>query len=873
MSLTLSAGKASSDHGSESSFGGLGSVGSNFGGEGSALGSERSGTSASAAKHAALAKLRERQAKCVRAIKQKGDGTSSVTLQMHPESFRRSATEGVACLSREVTLNSVASDSVAEQRPSESNLQEILRSVEELRSQQNSASGASDKLLELASSTGDACKDNSEQISAAVRQLESQSQHIQVLIDAGQKVEALAPALDRLAEEEQSRQVELRQLLEADFTAAAESSRQASQEISSKLEIISSSISSQADLMSRIRDQEQQSHEANSERSSGHQAKLEALGASLQDLKESQKFVELSKALENQARQLESLTAEETGRQLEALSRALEKQGRQVDAIRDQEAGQQLQELQRAFESQTRQVESLRAQEASHMAETQRMLETTATQLGKLAAQETGQHLLELQRLVETQLRSIESLRSQDLGQQITDLRKAWDQQSSQLQETLRSHDPTQRFGDVKRALEIHESLLAEFKPTVQGMSSSLDALAGTVSSQGSQLEDAANQGQQQSESCLAALKELQRTLEGRIEELEVQCKAPSEKLLEIQQALSAQASSLDELKTTGAQGKSELRHGLDEAQGSLVQLREVLSTQTQVFETLRVEEAAHDRLSTVIEQLQSSRVELAGVIQSVNTQDNRLQNLSSEISSQQLATQAVFCELKEALSAQQPVVQSASSGETQDAVSSVRTTVDAHACQLRDLAAEMALHHQIHLKELQDMKAGLALQAECDGLKLELQASRNIQTNMDSNEKNWEVERKCFREQVERLEEREMVLVKQLQDAMVTMPPETPAADPALKESQVRMVRLGGRAVPLSLAALAAVLFVGMLLRAAVSGKSGDKRQPFRRNSGRAFLGRFNTLPGPEARRPGAAEICRSHTASRYQRRPWVAK
>eukprot|EP00930_Biecheleria_cincta_P032607 TRINITY_DN22612_c0_g1_i1.p1 TRINITY_DN22612_c0_g1~~TRINITY_DN22612_c0_g1_i1.p1 ORF type:complete len:846 (-),score=219.24 TRINITY_DN22612_c0_g1_i1:110-2647(-) len=845
MSISLSAGgDARSDHGSESSFGMHGSVGSNFGEN-----SERSGTSANAAKHAALAKLRERQAKCVRAIRQKSDGTSSVPLPEHVESLPNSASNENVLLSRQVTVNSLASDSAVEPRSPVMNLRDIAKAVEELRLQQSSAGEVSDKLIELASSTGEACKDNSERLGAVIKQLETQSQHIQFLIDAAQKAEALAPALERLAEEEQSRQNELRQLLQADFTAAAESSTQASL----KLETISSSMSSQADLIARLRDQEQQSSQANGERSAGHQAKLDALGTSLQELKDSQKFAELSKALENQARQLESLTAEETGRQLEALSRALEKQGRQVDAIRAQEAGQQLQELQRAFESQTRQVESLRAQEASHTAETQRMLETTATQLGKLAAQETGQHLLELQRLIETQLRTIESLRSQDVGQQITDLRKACDQQSSQLQETLRSQDLSHRFGDVTR-----------------GMSSSLDALAGTVNSQSSQLEDAANQSRQQSESCLTALKELQRILEGRMEELEVQCKAPSEKFVEIQQALSAQVSSLAELRTTGAQGKSELQHGLEEAQASLTQLKEALSEQRQAFETLRAEEAAHDRLAAVIEQLQSSRAELAGVIQAVDAQGSRLQNLSSEVSSQQLATQAVFSELKETLSARQQDDQGVSSVETHDAVSSMRTTVDAHACQLRDLASEMASHHQTHLQELRDMKASLASQAECDGLKLELQASRNIQANMDSKEKHWEAERTCLREQVGRLEERERELVKQLQEAMVTMPLETPAADPSLKESQARMGRLGGRAMPLSLAALAVVFVVGMVLRAAFSG---DKRQALRRSPGRAFLGHFNTLPGPEARRPGAAEIRRKLQACGYRRRPWVAK
>lgn len=322
------------------------------------------------------------------------------------------------------------------------------------------------------------------------------------------------------------------------------------------------------------------------------------------------------------------------------------------------------------------------------------------------------------------------------------------------------------------------------------------------------------------------------------MQDLEVQCKPPFEKFVEIQQVLSAQALSLDELKQEGAQGKSEMQRGFEDAQASLTQLRETLRTQSQAFEQLHLQEAADDRLGTVFEQLQGSRAELASVMQAVDAQGNRLQSLASDVGSQQQAAQAVFIELKEALLAQRQDIQRINSSDTQNEVASVRTTVDTHTCQLKDLAAEVESHHQAHLQELRDLKASLATQAECDGLKLELQASRRIQENMAVKEKSWEAERNHLREQLAKLDERERELIKQLQEDIVTMPPELPAADLPLKESQVlRMGRLGGRAMPLSLAALAVVFVVGMVLRSIVSGQ----RQALRRAPGRAFLVQFN--------------------------------
>mmetsp|Transcript_7181 Transcript_7181/g.12861 ORF Transcript_7181/g.12861 Transcript_7181/m.12861 type:complete len:575 (-) Transcript_7181:1-1725(-) len=489
---------AGSDRGSDGSCGLLGSVGSN---------GEDRGVAASAARNSALAKLRERQSKCVQALRSR----PSVNLQpgqlpqTGPLTPNGQASGGLLPgMDRQESMESsmgFASASMPVQPL------ELSKALQELREQQEASTENFEEAMESINSTEKACQETVEQVASIKTLLSTQSQELQALRSGGTSEAAQLEELRRgfasqVAELERiTAEVQVRQ---KDFKALFELGGSSVQETSQQLSSLQKSCASQAALLEQSTNDVGQLQRA-----------MQAQAAVLEELRGqavTQRLGDFGKALDTQTRQIEALRAEDSGRHLGELSRVLELQSRHLESIRAQEAGEHLQELQRCIEAQARQLESLRSQDAMQSSEIQRILETNTTQLQRITTQETGQHLIELQRIMETQGRSIESIRSQD--QQLADLRKSTDLLSSQVLEALQARDPGLRLAELKRVLEAQEELLSDLKPKAKETSSGIAALTTTVSAQTGRVEELAGKVQSQAQEQLGELVSLRAEME-----------------------------------------------------------------------------------------------------------------------------------------------------------------------------------------------------------------------------------------------------------------------------------------------------------------------------------------------------------------------
>eukprot|EP00931_Biecheleriopsis_adriatica_P009027 TRINITY_DN110140_c0_g1_i1.p1 TRINITY_DN110140_c0_g1~~TRINITY_DN110140_c0_g1_i1.p1 ORF type:complete len:902 (-),score=299.51 TRINITY_DN110140_c0_g1_i1:34-2616(-) len=808
-----------SDRGSDGSFNLMGSMGS----IGSGIEDTERKTGPTSNRNTALAKLRERQSKCVQALHRTSTGPLSAGLASEEVTSVR---QGLANQSRQVSgeggggTPAGASTPVTSYAPPVGGsrfLGELTQVLQEMKQRQESDAELGGKILESVSSTSRDLQETSGQVAVLKEQLQQQGQDIQAMRSdsrpeaAAQLLQALqtslaaqAAELESLKAQEESKQKELKSALERHAAAAAEASARSAQETSQQLASLSKSLESQAVLLEAVKGQESKSSKEAERSATEFQQMLQAQAAAIEEVKSqdaSQRLVELSKVLEGHGRQIEALKAEETGRQVAEVSRALELQGRQVEAIRAQEAGQHLQELQRSLEVQARAIESLRSQEASQLAEIQRVLETNTTQLTSVRAQETGNHVVELQRLIEVQSRSIESLRAQESGQQLLELRKAVDLQSSQVLEALRSQDLEKRLAEMKRHIEafmspLSESAASNHQESLQRLEKlqlsiaeqdpqvAMKQLQTSLEAQVGLLESMRSQEQQQSQASSAAIMQLRQLIEDKpqgLDELQqlaarLELQDPREKLLEVQSTLSAQASALEELKAEETRRSSELH------------LR--LEAQSQKLDALQ-EQDAKEKLLEV-----QTTLEAHG-------------ELLGELRPKAEDTQCLL---------------------------SLQRIVESHGSRLEQLAAEVESSHQVHLEELRQLKSGLATQAQCDGLRTELEASRGRQASLEAEQKArskaWIDEKERLEREVVKLQEREASLAEQLQQAIVTIPePPLPEPEPVAEKNGCKdgvvilwrrgqaslggrlRGRLGSKALPLGLLALALAVVLGIVL------------------------------------------------------------
>ncbi|CAK9002201.1 unnamed protein product [Durusdinium trenchii] len=475
---------------------------------------------------------------------------------------------------------------------------------------------------------------------------------------------------------------------------------------------------------------EHQSH--NSELKEGQQElkaaltrELEGQNASLKALQQTSKeaqaqLEELKVDALPKKRVLESLKVDME--QLPELCRLVGQQGRLIDAIRAQDLGERVGEMQRVVETQGRSLEALRTQEASCNSDIQRSFEANmaVVQCLRTKGEETGQHVADLQRLVESQSRTVESLRSQSL----------------QVQETLQGQDPDKRLSDLKRSTDGIAELFQELKGRMLESASKLQEVSSFLEKQETNLQGLSTQSSTMHQSLTAVLLEILSQLK----------ELPSElgtKVAELSQTISEVVESSQEQKLFLEAAQAGINNIKEEQSRSFGQLQERQQTSVgKVQSTLseyRADMAAWQ--SEAAEQLQ----------QAMQTHAQEFQALQSKM--------AIYgTQLSE-----------------QDRQLQQLTKTAATQKSLEQFMLKMDAQHKAHVEEMHRLQKSFANESECQGLRMELDASKKSQRSLEGQqaiqERSWEEERAKFEKEVARLQAREASLVQQLQQAIVEVP------------------------------------------------------------------------------------------------------
>ncbi|CAK9114351.1 unnamed protein product [Durusdinium trenchii] len=442
---------------------------------------------------------------------------------------------------------------------------------------------------------------------------------------------------------------------------------------------------------------------------------LEVQGSSLKILQET------SKELQSQLQELSLAPQKQIFESLKVdmellpdLSHLVEQQGRLLNSIRTQDLGDRLAEMQRTMESQGRLLEAFRSQEATYNSEIQRSLEANTVGLQSLRAQETGQHVVELQRLVETQTRTVESLRSQSL----------------QVQEMLQSQDPEKRLSELKRSSDSMVELFQEVKMRIFESTSKLQEASNDYNLRSLRMLEAAQAGIGKTLSQLQDQQAAVGKFHSSLSEYRADMAAwQSEAAEELHQAMQTQAQEFQAVKSHVSSSAelvlSGVREALEMQQGShakqLCMVKQSIVDQLQNF----------DSQFKQISQLQSGQLEIVSQLaiygSQLSEQDTQLKELAKPAASQKTLEQFMM-----------------------------------------QMEAKQQEAHAEHVKEMQKLQKSFATEMDCQGLRVELDASKNRQLSIEAQqvirERSWEEEsismsRNMFRE---------ASLAQQLQQAIV---------------------------------------------------------------------------------------------------------
>ena len=451
-------------------------------------------------------------------------------------------------------------------------------------------------------------------------------------------------------------------------------------------------------LEERFKEQQSQNLQGQQDLKVAFTRELEAQNVSLKTLqtsKEAQAHLEELKVdLVDlpKKRVLESLKVDME--QLHELCRLVQQQGRLIDAIRAQDVGERVSEMQRTLESQGRSIETLRAQEVTFNSEIQRSLETaqsSSTSMGQSLRSktgETGQHVADLQRQMESQMRTIETIRSQSL----------------QVQDILQSQDPEKRLNDLKRTTDSMAEVFQELKGCTFESASKLQQVSSSLDRQETNLQGLTTQNATMHQSLTATLlelhmqlKELPVELGTKVAELNQSISGIVESLHEQKLVLEAAQAGISNIKEEQSQGLAQLQ---DRQQASVGKVQSTLSE-------YRADMAAWQ--SEAAEQLQ----------QAMQTQAQEFQALQSKLAI--YGTQLV----------------------DQDRQLQQLAKTNASQKSLEQFMLKMEAQHKTHVEEMHRLQKSFANESECQGLRVELDASKKSQRSMEAqqviDQKSWD--------------------------------------------------------------------------------------------------------------------------------------
>ena len=132
----------------------------------------------------------------------------------------------------------------------------------------------------------------------------------------------------------------------------------------------------------------------------------------------------------------------------------------------------------------------------------------------------------------------------------------------------------------------------------------------------------------------------------------------------------------------------------------------------------------------------------------------------------------------------------------------------------LEECKMRMEDQHKVHLEEMHRLQQSFANDSECQGLRVQLDASKQREQSLETQqvllERSWSDEKQNLEKQVAQLRSRETALVQQLQQAIVEVPP-TPSPDKT--ETAERKIRISIPKIPRPRIFLGLAGFVGLVL------------------------------------------------------------
>eukprot|EP00435_Cladocopium_sp_Y103_P031657 s156_g8.t1 len=148
----------------------------------------------------------------------------------------------------------------------------------------------------------------------------------------------------------------------------------------------------------------------------------------------------------------------------------------------------------------------------------------------------------------------------------------------------------------------------------------------------------------------------------------------------------------------------------------------------------------------------------------------------------------------------------------------------------LEDFMARMEEQHKEHVEEMLHLQESFPTESECQGLRVELNASKSRQQSLEQQqvllERSWAEEKAALEKELSRLRSRETTLMQQLKQAIAETPP--PKIEESLPPTPPRKPR-----ILLGIAALA-----GLFLAGVVAGLGRHRSTPEPHHKGIGFLG-----------------------------------
>lgn len=148
----------------------------------------------------------------------------------------------------------------------------------------------------------------------------------------------------------------------------------------------------------------------------------------------------------------------------------------------------------------------------------------------------------------------------------------------------------------------------------------------------------------------------------------------------------------------------------------------------------------------------------------------------------------------------------------------------------LEDFMARMEEQHKEHVEEMLHLQKSFPTESECQGLRIELNASKSRQQSLEEQqvllERSWAEEKAALEKELARLRSRETTLMQQLKQAIAESPP--PKIEESLPPTPPRKPR-----ILLGIAALA-----GLFLAGVVAGFGRHRSTPEPHHKGIGFLG-----------------------------------